>query len=133
GVLVVVGGAGSFVNHRLDEADNAVLLASLLAPRARSRVVVLQPPPPGKGRSSLWDLIGRRVKLALWQLVVAFALLALWRARRLGRPVTEDPLVPAPGSELVVAVGNLLHRAGNRPQAGAVLRADRGRELTDWL
>src|SRR5207237_10154231 len=72
GVLVVVGGAGSFVNHRLDEADNALLVASLLAPRAHSHVAVLQPPPPGKGRSSLWDLIGRRVQLARWPLVVAF-------------------------------------------------------------
>jgi hypothetical protein len=133
GVLVVVGGAGAFVNHRLDEADNIVLLAAVLAPRADSHVAVLQPPPPGSGRSSLWDLIGRRVKLALWQLVVAFVVLALWRARRLGRPVVEDPVVPLAGSELVVAVGNLLQRAGSRHQAAALLRADLHRELADWL
>src|SRR5439155_17188153 len=53
GTLVVVGGAGSFVNHRLDEADNAVLAASLLEPRAYSHVAVMHPPPLGSVRSSL--------------------------------------------------------------------------------
>ena len=48
-------------------------------------------------------------------------------------PARSRPLVPVPGSELVVAVGDLLQRAGSRAQAGAVLRADLGRELTDWL
>src|SRR6266536_542952 len=67
------------------------------------------------------------------RLVVAFLLLALWRSRRLGRPVTEPTAVRIPGSELVVAVGNLLRRARHRGQAAALLAGDLRRTLTERL
>jgi hypothetical protein len=133
GTVVRLGGASALVNQELGEADNAVLLASLLVPTEGTAVDVLQPPLPGGGSAGLGDLIAPRVRLALWQLVVAFVLLALWRARRLGRPVTEPQPVQIPGSELVVAVGNLLQRAKGRGQAAGLLTDDLRRSLAERL
>jgi Domain of unknown function (DUF4350) len=133
GTVVRLGGASVLVNRELGEADNAVLLASLLAPVEGTAVQVLRPPLPGGGGAGLGDLIAPRVRLALWQLIVAFALLALWRARRLGRPVTEPQPVQIPGAELVVAVGNLLQRAKGRGQAAGLLTDDLRRSLAERL
>jgi hypothetical protein len=130
---VRLGGASVLVNQELGEADNAVLLASLLAPTAATAVQVLRPPLPGGGSAGLGDLVAPRVRLALWQLVVAFVLLAVWRARRLGRPVTEPQPVQIPGAELVVAVGNLLQRAKGRGQAAGLLTDDLRRSLAQRL
>ena len=131
--MVRLGGASVLVNRELGEADNAVLLASLLVPVEGTTVQVLQPPLPGGGDAGLTDLIAPRVRLALWQLVVAFVLLALWRARRLGRPVAEPQPVQLPGAELVVAVGNLLQRAKGRGQAAGLLTDDLRRTLAERL
>jgi hypothetical protein len=133
GTVVRLGGASALVNQELGEADNAVLLASLLVPVEGTAVQVLQPPLPGGGTAGLDDLIAPRVRLALWQLVVAFALLALWRARRLGRPVAEPQPVQLPGAELVVAVGNLFQRAKGRGQAAGLLTDDLRRSLAERL
>ena len=133
GTVVRLGGASVLVNRELGEADNAVLLASLLVPAEGTSVQVLQPPLPGGGDAGLTDLIAPRVRLALWQLVVAFVLLALWRARRLGRPVAEPQPVQLPGAELVVAVGNLLQRAKGRGQAAGLLTDDLRRSLAERL
>jgi hypothetical protein len=133
GTVVRLGGASALVNQELGEADNAILLASLLVPVEGTAVQVLQPPLPGGGTAGLGDLIAPRVRLALWQLVVAFVLLALWRARRLGRPVAEPQPVQLPGAELVVAVGNLLQRAKGRGQAAGLLTDDLRRSLAERL
>jgi hypothetical protein len=133
GSVVRLGGASALVNEELGEADNGVLLASLLVPTPGTTVHVLQPPLPGGGSAGLGDLIAPRVRLALWQLVVAFVLLALWRARRLGRPVVEPQPVQLPGAELVVAVGNLLQRAKGRSQAAGLLTDDLRRTLAERL
>jgi Domain of unknown function (DUF4350) len=133
GTVVRLGGASVLVNENLGEADNGVLLASLLVPAEGTAVQVLQPPLPGGGTAGLGDLIAPRVRLALWQLVVAFVLLALWRARRLGRPVAEPQPVQLPGAELVVAVGNLLQRAKGRGQAAGLLTDDLRRSLAERL
>jgi Domain of unknown function (DUF4350) len=133
GTVVRLGGASVLVNQELGEADNAILLASLLVPAEGTAVQVLQPPLPGGGTAGLGDLIAPRVRLALWQLVVAFVLLALWRARRLGRPVAEPQPVQLPGAELVVAVGNLLQRAKGRGQAAGLLTDDLRRSLAERL
>jgi hypothetical protein len=134
GNVVRLGGASAVVNQELGEADNAVLLASLLAPSPGPGLVwVLRPPLPGGGSASLGDLVAPRVRSALWQLVVAFVVLALWRARRLGRPVAEPQPVQVPGSELVVAVGNLLQRARGRGQAAGLLSDDLRRSLAERL
>jgi Domain of unknown function (DUF4350) len=133
GTLVRLGGASALVNRELGKADNAVVAVSLLAPSAGTRVVVLRPPPPGGGAKRLTDLVAPRVRLFGWQLVVAFALVALWRARRLGRPVREPQPVQLEGSELVVAVGNLLQRARGRDQAAGLLADDLRRVLAERL
>ena len=133
GTVVRLGGASVLVNRELGEADNAVLLASLLVPAEGTSVQVLQPPLPGGGDAGLTDLIAPRVRLALWQLVVAFVLLVLGRARRLGRPVAEPQPVQLPGAELVVAVGNLLQRAKGRGQAAGLLTDDLRRSLAGRL
>ncbi|MFN7150812.1 MAG: hypothetical protein ACK4V6_15215, partial [Microthrixaceae bacterium] len=67
------------------------------------------------------------------QLAAAFGLYVWWRARRLGRPVAERRPVDIAGSELVVAVGDLLRRRGNADRAAAVVRADAVRVLAQRL
>jgi hypothetical protein len=79
------------------------------------------------------QLIPPRVKEGLIQLLVALVVLALWRGRRLGRPVTETPAVELPGSELVVAVGNLLQQGGRFDDAAAILRATVRKSVVDQL
>lgn len=134
GTVVALGGAGPFVNRRLDEADNSVLAVSLLAPGGAGSVVsFVAPSAAGTGATSLRDLVSPRVKDGLWQLLIAFVLFALWRARRLGRPVTEPQPVQIAGSELVVAVGNLLHRGRRRDSAAAMLRSSLRRTLSERL
>ena len=124
GTVVGVGGAATFVNSVIGRADNAALAASLLAPSDGTRVAFLRPPPPGGGQRTLWDLVSDRVKGSLWQLGIAFVVLVLWRARRLGRPVAEPRPAELAGSELVVAVGNLLQVAKRRDHAASLLRND---------
>lgn len=134
GVVVALGGAGPFVNRQLDEADNAVLAVSLMAPAGEARVVAfVEPSAAGSGQRGLRELVSRRVKDGLWQLVVAFGLFALWRARRLGRPVPEPQPVPIAASELVVAVGNLLQQGRRRAAAAAMLQSELRRTLSDRL
>ncbi|HMK11019.1 MAG TPA: hypothetical protein VK461_05540, partial [Acidimicrobiales bacterium] len=135
GWIVATGGAGPFVNDRIDSEDNAALAANILVPHDGARVAFLERANPGtgEGNKSLRDLIPTRVRMALAQLLIAFVIFALWRGRRLGRPVSEVQPVEIAGSELVVAVGNLLQKTG-RPQAAAErLRADLHRDLTSRL
>jgi hypothetical protein len=133
GTIVTIGGPSFVTNGQLGKADNAAVVAALLAPGRATRVSMLKPPPPGGGSESLIDLVPDRVKLAILQLAIAFVLVALWRARRLGRPVVEHQPVELAGSELVVAVGNLMQRAKGREQAATVLRGALRRDLSHRL
>ena len=96
-------------------------------------MTVLQPPRVGEGKKSLGDLISPRLKAAFVELLIAFLVLCLWRARRLGRPVLEPQPVELAGSELVVAVGNMLQQARRRGQAADLLRDDLRRTLAERL
>jgi hypothetical protein len=133
GAVVALGGRDPLLNGLLRRDDNAALAVALLAPRGGSRVVVLRPPQPGAGEATLGALIPARVKFALAQLAVAFVVVVLWRARRLGRPVSEPQPVVVPGSELVVAVGNLLQQTRARQRAADILRDGLGRSLAQRL
>ncbi len=134
GIVVALGGAGPFVNRQLDEADNAVLAVSLLAAGDEPGVVTfVEPSIAGTGARELSDLVSRRIKDGLWQLLVAFGLFALWRARRLGQPVLEPQPVQIAGSELVVAVGNLLQQGRRRDSAAAMLQLSLRRTLSERL
>jgi hypothetical protein len=131
GTIVSLGGAGGFTNEQLGNQDNAVLATYLLAPDGEGSVAILRPPPPGSGDASLMDLIPVSVRLAILQLLIAFFVFVLWRARRLGRPVVEATPVEVPGSELVVARGNLLQTSGASGHAAQVLRDDARRVLAE--
>src|SRR5579871_2422384 len=123
GSVVGLGGAGVWTNQRLDQDDNAALAIGLLAPADGRRVDVLVASAVGGGSRSLLDLLSPRLKWALGMLVVAFGALVWWRGRRFGRPITESGPVQLAGSEIVVAVGELMARAGNRDAAAHQLRA----------
>jgi hypothetical protein len=80
---------------------------------------------------SLFSLFSQRFKDGLWLLFVAAVLYAMWRARRLGRPVEEEPLVRIPASQLVAATGDLLELAEQPRAAAAMLRDDLRQSLAD--
>jgi hypothetical protein len=130
GQVVAVGGAAFVTNELLDEQDNAVLAATLLAPRQSTTVRFVEAPiPAGGGDKTLGDLVPGGVKRAIAQLAVAFVLYALWRAIRFGRPVPEDQPVEIAGSELVAAIGRLLSRTRSPAAAAETLRAGVRRSL----
>lgn len=131
GTVVALGGPQLWTNAYLGKLDNSVLATVLLAPRPGGRVSWFDGTRAGGGHRSLVDLIPGRVEGALAQFAVALVVVALWRGRRLGRPVIERQPVELPGSELVVAVGNLLHQGHRIDQAAAILRADLARTLAD--
>lgn len=138
GTVVALGGPGTLTNLELGAQDNALLAAALLlggqdGRQERPTVAVLEPPPPGGGDATLTDLIDPSVRSAVLQLLIAFLVVVLWRSRRLGRPVVETNPVEVPGSELVVAVGNLLQTARRPGRAAALLRADARRLLAERL
>ena len=133
GTVIGLGGAGLWTNARLDLADNAALAVDLLAPASGTRVAVLTASPAGSGTKSLVDLLSPRLRSALIELLVAFAALAWWRGRRLGRPVSESGVVQVAASEIVVAVGDLLNRTGNRQTAGRQLQDGCRRALAERL
>ena len=123
GDVVAVGGPDLMTNERLDEADNAVLAAGLLARGPGSTVRFVEAPlPAGGGDKSLGDLISDGVRRFGVQLGVAFLLYAAWRAVRLGRPVRESQPVEIAGSELVGAAGRLLERGRSAGPSAEVLR-----------
>jgi len=122
GVVVALGGADLWSNAYLGQDDNALLAADLLVPGRGYTVSWLLAPRVGGGTATLWSLVPARVKGCLAGLAVALLVACLWQARRLGRPVLEDPLVPVPGSELVVATGRLLARNGRRQETASLLR-----------
>jgi hypothetical protein len=133
GTVTGLGGAGVWINQRLDQQDNAALAVGLLAPVDGAHVDVLVASHPGSGNRSLLDLLSPRIKWALLLLVVAYGLLVWWQGRRFGRPIPEAGPVQLAGSEIVVAVGELMGRTGNRDAAARQLRAGARSKLGTWL
>jgi len=124
GVVVALGGADIWSNRYLTETDNALLAADLLAPARGDTVGWLVTSRVGSGTATIWSIVPSRVKALLATLAIAVLTACLWRARRLGRPVLEIPIVPLPGSELVVATGRLLEKNGRLEEAAALMRAE---------
>jgi hypothetical protein len=129
GVVVALGGAGLWSNAYLGDDDNALLAADLLVPGRGYVVSWLLAPRVGGGTASLWSLVPVRVKGCLGGLAAALLTACLWQAKRLGRPVLEDPLVAVPGSELVVATGRLLAGNANSQETAVFLRDELCAEL----
>ncbi len=115
--------------------DNAATAMRLLG--AAESVTFIDPvPSPGVAPDGTQDpmaMLPVPVKLALAQLVGALVLLVWWRSRRLGPPVHERMPVEIAGSELVVAVGDLMRRRGNPSRAAATVRAESRRVLAERL
>jgi hypothetical protein len=134
---VAVGNAGAFTNDRIDDADNAVLVSQLLAPRPEGATVAFLDQTagrtPGAGDERLVDLVPRRVLLALLQLAIAFLAYVWFRARRAGRPVGEPLPTPIAGSELVAAVGELRQQEKAPERSAVLLRDDLHRTLARRL
>lgn len=134
GVVVALGGAAPLTNEQLAQADNAVVVTALLAPRAGTRVaVVYDPVAVAEGERDLLDLVPERVWWALGQLGVAFACFVAWRARRFGRPVEEPQPVELPGSLLVRARGELYRRGRSHGAVAARLQGEARRRVRDEL
>ena len=134
GHIVSIGSPGPFTNDALAQVDDAGLAVGLLAPRTGTRVAVLWGMSGGAaGSGGLLGQIPTGVRLALWQLAIAFAVYAWWRGRRLGKPVLETAPVLVGGSELVVAVGNLLQQTRDPDRAARLLRSDLRRQLGERL
>ena len=125
GTIVSVGSRDLFSNEFLDEADNAALAVSLLAPDpGEAAVTFVGTSVLPTGDVSDGELLGRRVFLALLQFLAAFLLYALHRMRRLGKVVAEPLPVVIEGSELVLQAGVLSERANDPLSAAQVLRED---------
>jgi hypothetical protein len=133
GTFVSIGSPTVFLNDSLADRDHAVLAGALLVPEPGTRVTIVEKPPPGEGDDTLGDLVSDGVRAALVQLALAFLLYALYRARRLGRPVPEPLPVQIAGSELVVAVGELIQQSGDPGRAATVLQEDTRRTLARRL
>ena len=131
GHIITIGGPDVFTNDVLDHADNSALAARLLLPGEGGSVAILDPNPPGSGRTTLGDLIADRVFQAILQIGIAFLVYAVWRSRRIGRPVTEPQPVAIAGSQFVRAVGGLQQRSHSTDRAATALRVDTRRMLSD--
>jgi len=150
GTLITLSSPYLWANARLqpdkedggEPLDNAAVALRLLGPtgagatEGTSVTFVDAVPTAGvapDGTRNPIELLPTGVKLALVQLVAAFLLYAWWRSRRLGPVVVERMPVEIAGSELVVAVGDLMRRKGSAQRAADVLRADARRDLARRL
>lgn len=129
GTIVSLAGPDAWTNHGLGHHANSVLAANLLVPRPGTTVAWLLGAGPGGGHRSLLALLPDRVDELLIGMLAAVVILVSHRARRLGRPVTEELPVVIPGSELVGAVSRLMARNDQREHAAELLRADARRSI----
>ena len=137
GWAVQLGDNEQFTNRFLRYADNGALATALLAPTPGATIDILlgdgtapeSPRPEVTEQRTLFDLVRPSVWMALAQLAIAFIVFATAVAIRPGRPVREPEQVPLESSELVVANGRLMQRAGHAQRAGLLLRSDCHRRL----
>ena len=123
GDVVLLGGTSPLTNELLASADNA-RFALALTGEAREVVFGAPLPPGGAGAGGgAWSLLPAPARVVILALVAAAVVFAMSRARRLGRPLPEEPLSPIPSGELVGATGRLYRSARATAHAGAVLRA----------
>jgi hypothetical protein len=122
GTVVTLGASAPLTNRYLDEADNAVLAAALLAPSDSTSIALVRPRSVFDGGQGSLELLGPAFDRSIWQAAVAFAILAFATAIRFGRPVSEVMPARIAGSELVAAVGGLMEDAGQPAEAAGVLR-----------
>jgi hypothetical protein len=122
GTVILLGGFTALTNEHLRAGDNAVLALRLAGTGGR---VVFGPPVPSAGavpQTGVWTALPERAKAAIVAVVLAAIAFAAVRARRLGGPVTEAPIVPIPASELVRATSRLYRRGRSLGYAARVMR-----------
>jgi hypothetical protein len=122
GTVVLLGGFTALTNEHLRSADNALLALRLAGTGGR---VVFGPPIPAPGalpETGIWTALPERAKVAVVAIVLAAVAFAAVRARRLGRPATEEPIAPIPASELVRATSRLYRRGRSLGYAARVMR-----------
>ncbi len=129
GTVTILGGSSPLSNALLGEADNALLAVQLAGP---SRQVVFGGPTSALAPAAggVWDALPQRARAALLGVVAAAVAFALVRARRLGKPVLEEPLAPIPASELIRAAARMYRRARAAAYCGGVLRSAMTQRLT---
>ncbi|MFN2543249.1 MAG: DUF4350 domain-containing protein [Actinomycetota bacterium] len=120
GTIVLLGGVSPLTNELLARADNAVLARRVIG----DGPVLFGPAvPPGAAPSrGVWTALPVRARVVILALAAALIAFAIFRARRLGRPVPEEPASPIPGTELVEAVGALYRAARATGHGAEVLR-----------
>jgi hypothetical protein len=124
GAVVSLASAAPWSNSQLGSYDNARLAADLLAPVPGGDIAWVTQPWVFGGDRSIASLIPAQADALMAALAVAALAACIWKGRRLGGPVAEEPLVPVPGSELVLATGRLLAGAHQPAQVATVLRAE---------
>jgi hypothetical protein len=137
GRVLSLGGSEIFTNDRLAKADNAVLLTNLVQPSSTNSITILETRDETSDSTVTsegvdpGDLYSPQFRDGMWMLLSAGVIFLLWNARRLGRPVEEEPLVRIPASQLIVATGDLLELANQPRAAAAMLRDDLRRSLAE--
>lgn len=129
GQIVITGVTDALLNVNIRDRGHARLAAALFTPEGADGVVeVLWDDPDGPrtigGDVALLDLAPTGARAAGGLLIAAALVYALSRARRHGQPVEEELAVRVPGSELALAIGDLLQRHGQVDAAARRLRAD---------
>jgi hypothetical protein len=119
GRVAIFGGISFVSNELLDHADNATLARRVFGD---GPVVFGPPAPPGGESPGLWRLLPDAAQLVLIEVGIAAVLFAVSRARRLGKPVIEEPIAPIQAGELVRATAGLYRRARATAFCGSLLR-----------
>jgi hypothetical protein len=121
GRVVVLADRSPFTNEMLRRGDAAVLALQAIP---KGPVVFGSPRPTGAGAPSrgIWESLPVAAKAAIIQLGLALVAFAIVRARRLGRPVLEEPIAPIPAGELPRATARLYRSARASGFAGRELR-----------
>lgn len=122
GTVTLLGGLSPLTNEMLTEGDNALFAAQLARP---GPAVVFAPPLPAASapvEGGPWEFLPDRARVIVAAVILAEVAFALVRARRLGRPVLEEPVAPIPASELVRATARMYRRARTAAYCGKILR-----------
>jgi hypothetical protein len=140
GQITVTGVSDALVNTNIRDQDHARLAAALFAPAASdggASLAVLWDDPDGPrtlgGDVALLDLAPTGARAAGGLLIAAAVVYAWSRARRHGGVVVEEAAVRVPGSELALAIGDLLQRHDHVNEAARRLRDDARAEVAHAL
>jgi len=118
GTVTLLGGSSPLTNALLTEGNNAALAAQV----AGSGRGIVFGTPGGALAGGVWETMPDRGRAAVVAVSAAGVAFALVRARRLGRPMLEEPIAPIPASELVRAAARMYRRARATAYSGRVLR-----------